>query len=113
MAGSHSLPKNFGSSVLDHHSARDRYQSNESLNANFSSRLGRQDRTKDKMQLGKMAAPLPALAKLAGGLHSQDLGHHKPKEKQGEGEKKMVSSPMQRRKARAHWQTPTTGGSEV
>jgi hypothetical protein len=60
------------------------------------------------MRLEKAAAPLSASAKLVGALRSRNLGHHSPKEKYGEGEKKMASSPMQRRKARAHRQAPTT-----
>jgi hypothetical protein len=59
------------------------------------------------MRLRKAAAPLPASAKLAGALRSRNLGHHSPKEKHGEGEKKMASSPMQRRKAWAHGQALT------
>jgi hypothetical protein len=65
------------------------------------------------MQLKKAAAPLLALAKLAKALCSRDLGHHRPKERDGEGEKKMTSSPMQKRRARVHRQAPTTGGSEA
>jgi hypothetical protein len=76
-------------------------------------RIERKERTKDEMQLKKAVAPLLASAKLAGALCSCDLGHHRPKERHGEGEKKMTSSPMQRRRARVHRQAPTMGGSEA
>jgi hypothetical protein len=76
-------------------------------------RIGRQERTKDEMRLEKAVAPLLASAKLAGALCSRDSRHHRPKERHGEGEKEMTSSPMQRRRAWAHRQAPTTGGSEA
>jgi hypothetical protein len=56
---------------------------------------------------------IAGFGKLIGALCSRNLGHHGPKEKHGEGEKEMTSSPMQRRRARAHRQAPTTGGSET
>jgi hypothetical protein len=65
------------------------------------------------MRLRKAVAPLSASAKLTEALCSRNLGRHGPKEKYGEGEKKMTSSPMQRRKARARRQAPTTDDSKA
>jgi hypothetical protein len=61
----------------------------------------------------RTAAPLPASAKLTGALRSKDLGHHRPKEKHGEEEKEMASSPMQRKRARDEQQAPSMEGSEA
>jgi hypothetical protein len=61
----------------------------------------------------RTAAPLLASAKLTRVLRSKDLGHHRPKEKHGEEEKEMASSPMQRRKARDERQALSMEDSEA
>jgi hypothetical protein len=48
--------------------------------------------------------------KLAEVLCSNDLGHRGPRERQGEEEKKMASSPMQKRKTKGERQAPSTKG---
>jgi hypothetical protein len=54
---------------------------------------------------------IAGFGKLTGALYSRGSRLHSTKEKHGEGEKEMASSPIQRR-TRAHRQTPTTTDSE-
>jgi hypothetical protein len=56
---------------------------------------------------------IAGFGKLTGAQYSRDSRHHSSKEKHGEGEKEMASSPIQRRRTWAHQQTPTTADSEA
>jgi hypothetical protein len=113
MAGTHGSPESFSSKVFDHHSACSRYQSVEELNANSSTQVreARTDRGRDAAQEGGGA--ITGFGKLTGALCSRDSRHHRPKERHGERQKEMTSSPMQRRRARAHRQAPTTDDSKA
>jgi hypothetical protein len=108
MADTHGSPESFGSKVFDHHSARSRHQSVEELNANSSTQV-REARTDPRRVAAREGGgAIAGFGKLTGTLCSHDSRHHSSKEKHGEGEKRMANSPMQRRRAQAHQQAPTT-----
>jgi hypothetical protein len=113
MAGTHGSPKSFGSNVFNHHLARSRHQLVEELNANVSKQIrkARTDRGRDAAQEGGGA--IAGFGKLTGTLCPCDSRHHRPKERYGEGEKEMTSSPMRRRRAWVNRQAPTMRGSEA
>jgi hypothetical protein len=108
MADTHGSPEIFGSNVFDHHSSCSRYQSVEELNANSSMQV-REARINPRCVAAQEGGDaIAGFGKLTGALCYRDSRHHKSKERHGEGEKEMTSSPMQRRRARAHQQAPTT-----
>jgi hypothetical protein len=113
MADTHGSPEIFGSNVFDHHSAHSQYQSVEELNANSSTQVREARMNPRRVAAREGGGAIAGFGKLTGALCSRDSRHHRPKERHGEGEKEMTSSPMQRRRARAHQQAPTTDDSKA